>query len=79
MKYAIVKVTDGNYNIHTEHDSVTAAKVEFHNLCRNLWNASDVTVACVMITDENLDTVERYKEFIDKRPAVQPTPEPSEE
>ena len=64
MKYAIVKVTDGNYNIHTEHSTVTAAKVEFHNLAAALWNAHDVITACVMITDENLDVVQGYREFI---------------
>lgn len=76
MKYAIIKVTDGNYNIHTEHGTITAAKVEFHNLCKSLWNAPDVITACVMIADENLDAVEGYREFIHHD--AEPTPEPSE-
>lgn len=68
MKYAIVKVINGNYFIHAEGiTDVDNAKVQFHGLCQTLWNASDVTTACVMITDENLDVVEGYKEFIDHR------------
>lgn len=64
MKYAIVKVTDGNYNIHTEHSDLTAAKVEFHSLCRLLWNDPNTKIACVIIADENLNAVEDYREFI---------------
>ncbi len=74
MKYAIVKVTDGNYNIHTEHGSVTAAKVEFHNLCRNLWNDPGTTKAVVRIVDENLGMVDGYNEVI-----THAAPEASEE
>lgn len=65
MKYAIVKVINGNYSIHAEGiTDVDAAKVQFHGLCQTLWNASDVIAACIMITNENLDVVEGYKEFI---------------
>lgn len=67
MKYAIVKVINGNYSIHAEGITDTkAAKTQFHGLCQTLWNASDVETACVMITDENLDAVDGYKEFISK-------------
>ena len=76
MKYAIVKVINGNYSIHAEGIAdVTAAKVSFHGLCQTLWNASDVVTACVMITDENLDVVEGYKEFISH---IEPEPEPEQ-
>lgn len=65
MKYAIVKVINGNYSIHAEGiTALDSAKVQFHGVCQTLWNASDVITACVMITDENLDVVEGYKEFI---------------
>lgn len=65
MKYAIVKVINGNYFIHAEGiTDIANAKTQFHGVCQTLWNASDVTVACVMIVDENLDVVEGYKEFI---------------
>lgn len=65
MKYAIIKVINGNYNIHAEGiATLDSAKTQFHGLCQTLWNAPDVITACVMITDENLDVVEGYKEFI---------------
>ena len=65
MKYAIVKVINGNYSIHAEGiTDIVTAKTQFHGLCQTLWNAPDVVTACVMITDENLDVVEGYKEFI---------------
>lgn len=77
MKYAIVKVINGNYFIHAEGiTDVKNAKTSFHQLCTSLWSAEDVETACVMITDENLDVVEGYKEFISK---VEPQPEPYEE
>ena len=65
MKYGIIKVINGSYFIHAEGmTDINAAKVQFHGLCQTLWNASDVITAMVAIVDENLDCVERYKEFI---------------
>ena len=65
MKYAIVKVINGNYFIHAEGiTDVNNAKVSFHGLCQQLWNAQDVISAMVAIVDENLDVVGRYKEYI---------------
>lgn len=65
MKYAIVKVVNGNYSIHAEGITELAnAKTQFHGLCQTLWNAPDVLTACVLIVDEQLDCVEGYKEFI---------------
>lgn len=69
MKYAIIKVINGNYFIHAEGiTDLNAAKVSFHSLCATLWNAPDVETAAVKIVDENLDNVQGYKEFIDRRP-----------
>lgn len=65
MKYAIVKVINGNYFIHAEGiTELVNAKTQFHGLCQTLWNAQDVISATVKIIDENLDCVEDYKEFI---------------
>ena len=65
MKYAIIKVINGNYFVHAEgFIDLSAAKTSYHGLCQSLWNASDVITACVMITDENLDTIPGYKEVI---------------
>ena len=69
MKYAIIKVVNGNYSIHAEGiTDIGKAKVSFHGVCQTLWNAEDVQTASVMIVDENLDVVEGYKEFIGKGP-----------
>ena len=65
MKYAIIKVINGNYFIHSEGiTDIASAKVQFHGLCQVLWNAPDVITAYVMIADEQLDAVEGYKEYI---------------
>lgn len=65
MKYSILKVSNGNYFIESEgYTDLNKAKVQFHKVCQTLWNAPDVTTACVMIADENLDAVEGYKEVI---------------
>lgn len=65
MKYAIVKVINGSYFVHAEGiTDINSAKVQFHGLAQTLWNAPDVITACVMIVDENLDPVDRYKEFV---------------
>ena len=65
MKYAIIKVINGNYAVNAEGiTDLNNAKTQFHGLCQTLWNATDVQTACVMIVDENLDTVQGYKEFI---------------
>lgn len=65
MKFALIKVINGNYFIHAEAiTSINSAKTQFHGLCQTLWNAEDVATACVMITDENLDVVEGYREYI---------------
>lgn len=77
MKYAVIKVINGAYSIHAEgFATVEAAKVSYHGLCQTLWNASDVLTASVAIVDEQMDTVEGYKEFIHHDPMpVEPEPE----
>lgn len=80
MKYAIIKVINGNYFIHSEGiTDLTSAKAQFHGLCQTLWNASDVVTAEVKIMDENLDCVENYKEFITHPVTVSPEPVPEPE
>lgn len=65
MKYAIVKVINGNYSIHAEgFTDINKAKVSYFGLCQSLWNADDVITACVKIVDENLNEMIWYKEII---------------
>ena len=69
MKYAIIKVVNGNYSIHAEGiTSIENAKTQFHGVCQMLWNAPDVITASVMIADENLDHEGWYKEYIHHEP-----------
>lgn len=69
MKYAIIKVINGNYFVHAEDiTDLVSAKTQFHGLCQTLWNASDVITGCVKIVDERLDRVEGYQEFISHEP-----------
>ena len=69
MKYAIIKVINGNYFIHAEGiTDLVNAKTQFHGLCEVLWNAPDVLSAAVKIIDEKLDRVEGYQEFIAHTP-----------
>ena len=76
MKFAIIKVINGNYFIHAEGITDLAnAKTQFHGLCQTLWNAPDVLSAYVMIVNEQLDCVEGYKEFIHHEPTPEPGPE----
>ena len=75
MKYAIIKVINGNYFIHSEGiTAIENAKTQYHGLCQTLWNAPDVISAYVMIVDEQLDCVEGYKEYIHHEPAAQEEP-----
>ena len=65
MKYAIIKVINGNYFIHAEGiTNLANAKTQYHGLCQTLWNASEVISAYVEIVNEQLDVVEGYKEYI---------------
>ena len=68
MVYAIIKVVNDNYFIHSEGiTDIDSAKAQFHGVCQALWNASDVNTACVTIVDNNLQCVEPYREVIFRR------------
>ena len=64
MKYAVLKVINGNFSVHAEGLSENGAKVNFHSVCQTLWNAPDVETAAVMIVDEQLRLVNGYHELI---------------
>ena len=72
MKYAILKVINGNYFVHAESITDLAnAKTQYHGLCQTLWNATDVLSAYVEIVNEQLDVVDGYKEFIHHDPVAE--------
>lgn len=65
MNYSIIECINGNYFIRAEGiTDIANAKTQYHGRCQALWDAQDVESAMVAIMDENLDIVERYKEFI---------------
>ena len=71
MKYAVIKVSNGTYAIHSEGwTDLEKAIVNYLDIAKVLHNADDVQTACVMIVDENLDCVQGYKEFINHVPAI---------
>ena len=64
MKYAVIKVTDGNYNVHSEgHTTIKDARHSFYSYCAALSKDKECQTATVMIVDENLDKVEDCKAF----------------
>ena len=65
MKYALIQCVNGSFSIVSEHgENLQAARVAFHNVCKNLWNASDVISATVAIIDSNLTYVDGRIEVI---------------
>lgn len=64
MKYAIIRCTDTNFAVHGEYPTIEAAKIAYHQLSAALWNDPGTTKAMVKIVDEQLDTVEGYRESI---------------
>lgn len=78
MKYAIFKCINGNFSVHSETSDLNAAKVQFHSVAQMLWNADDVITAKIEIVDEQLNTVEGYREYIHHEPEPEPEPNPEE-
>ena len=77
MKYAIIVCNNANFSINSEGTNLDNMKVNFHGLCKNLWNAPDVLAAKVELVDEQLNVVEDYREFVHHE-APEPEPEPTE-
>ena len=75
MKYAIIKCSNAAFTIDSEWTDLTKAKVQFHTVCRTLWNSADVLSAKVVLVDEQLNCVEGYAEYIHHDPEPEPEPE----
>ena len=58
MQYALITMINGNWKIEVETNNLQQAKVNFHNKCATLWNASDVTLARVWVVDQSLGIIE---------------------
>ena len=57
MKYAVIKVSNGTFQIASEWVTLEKAIVNFHSVCTTLWNAEDVKTGSVAIVDEQMQTV----------------------
>ena len=64
MKYAVIKIVNGNYAIQSEHDTFQSALISFHNFCAALWNEPTAYDATIAIFDDKLKIVGGYKEMI---------------
>jgi len=65
MKYAVIKCVNGAFSIDAEgYTNKESAIIEFHGVCRTLWNSADVITAKVSVVDEQLNVVDGYTEFI---------------
>lgn len=68
MKYSVLKCINGNFFVDSEFTDVEKAIVKFHDVCKNLWNASDVISATVKVVDSNLENYFNYIEHITHTP-----------
>lgn len=76
MKYAVIKVVNGNFFIHSEgFTNLDSAKKNYFGVCQSLIDESTVETASVMIVNEQLDSIRGYKEFISHiKPEEETTP-----
>jgi hypothetical protein len=71
MQYAIISMINGNWKIEVETNDLQQAKVNFHDKCKILWNASDVTLARVWIVDQSLGLID-YEEITHAAKVTEP-------
>lgn len=64
--FAVVKVVNGNYTVESEwpEDQLNQARMNFHEVCKNLWNEQTVKTAVVRLVDRNFLTFTNYVEEI---------------
>ena len=66
MKLYIEQIADGIKTVVDTKEDSQAARISYHNTCKNLWNDADTEVARVRITDEEFKTYGTWEEVIDK-------------
>lgn len=54
MKYAVIKIVNGSYQIVSEWQEIEQAIVNYHSVCTTLWNSADVKTACIAVIDEKM-------------------------
>lgn len=78
MALSIIQCVNGNYSVVAEGlEEGQSAKVNFHQRCATLWNASDVRVGEVAVMNEQLEVWDNcIEQIIHAEP--EPTPEEPE-
>lgn len=66
MKLYIEQIADGTKTVVATKTDEQAARISFHNTCKNLWNDANTQTARVRITDESFKPFGNYDEIIDK-------------
>ena len=67
MKYAVLSCRNGTYHIEAEgFTDIQLAIVKFHDVCKTLWNATDIQSATVIVSDEQFYPVNGYRDVINK-------------
>lgn len=62
MRFAVIKCINGSFSVDSEFTDINKALVKFHDVCKNLWNASDVLDATVKVVDNTF--AEYHTEYI---------------
>ena len=73
MKYAVLRISNGSFNIEKSSEDLDTIKDKYFELCRS-YNAQTSIDATVEIVDGNLDPIEggKYREHFLKVPAQTP-------
>ena len=73
MKYAVLRISNGSYNIEKSSEDLDTIKDKYFELCRS-YNAQTSIDATIEIIDGNLDRIEggKYREHFLKVPAQTP-------
>ena len=64
MKYAVIKNTDGNFNIVSEWDNADSAIKGWHSQCVALMNDSSFTEGFCAVIDSQLNIMSQYYQRI---------------
>ena len=67
MKYAVIRISNGSYNIEKSSEDIGQIKDKYYELCRSYLAQASID-ATIEIIDGNLDLIEggKYKEHIVK-------------
>ena len=67
MKYAVIRISNGSFNIEKSSEDINQVKDKYFELCRSYLAQASIN-ATIEIIDGNLDLIEggKYKEHIVK-------------